>query len=132
MNHILYASIALLNAVLRVLKDGLQQSEYKRSHSVTSVIYHFFVFLNGVIVLAGGSTLQITGVFSNCFCKAGIVNRGPNSYIPMSPNSFSHQYWARTVWLRVAYSAYGGVAIICLVALWVRLYIARAVRKGIR
>lgn len=132
MNHILYAAVALLNAILRVVKDGLQQGRRERSHAVVSAVYHFFVFFNGVIVLMGGSTLQITGVFSNCFCKAGIVNRGPNSSVPMSSNTFSHQYWARKVWLRVAYSAYGGVAVICLVALWVRLYIARAVRKGVR
>lgn len=130
-NHIIYAAISLLNAVIRVLKDNLEQSGHKRSHAFVSSIYHFFVWLNGVFVLIGGSTLQITGVFSNCFCKAGIVDRSPNSSIPMSPNTFAHQYWARRVWLRVAYSAYGGVAAICFLALFVRLYIARAVRKGL-
>lgn len=131
MNHILYASVALANALIRVLKDSLEQSGHTKSYNSVSAIYHFLVWLNGVVILVGGSTLQITGVFNNCYCKAGIVDRGPNSWIPMSQNTFAHQYWARRVWLRVAYSAYGGVAAICVIALFVRLYIARAVRKGI-
>lgn len=132
MNHILYAAFALLIAVVRVIKDRLKESEYRRSCVTVTVTYHSLVLINAMVVLIGGSMLQITGVFNNCFCKAGILNRGPGSSIPLSPNSFAHQFWARRVWLRVAYSAYGGVAIICLVALAFRLYIAQTVRKGLK
>lgn len=131
LNHILYASVALLNAVIRVLMDWLKETEHKRCYRIVTIIYHFFVWLNSVIVLIGGSMLQIAGIFNNCFCKAGVVDRGPNSLIPLSPNSYAHQYWAKKVWLRVAYGAYGGVAIIGLVVLFFRLHIAYVVRKGL-
>lgn len=75
--------------------------------------------------------LQIAGIFNNCYCKAGILNQGPDSWIPLSPNSFAHQYWAKKVWLRVAYGAYGGIAMIGFVVLAFRLYIAYVVRKGL-
>ena len=131
MNHVLYASISLLNAVIRVAKDSLEESEYIRTYRVVTVIYHTMGLLNAVFVLIGGSLLQITGVFRNCWCMAGIVGRNANTTINLSTNTYAHQYWARTVWLRVAYLAYGEVAGFCVIALFIRLHITHHVRKSL-
>ncbi|RPB00693.1 hypothetical protein L873DRAFT_1765570 [Choiromyces venosus 120613-1] len=131
MNHIIYASIALLNAVTRVVKDTLKESEYVRTYQAVTVFYYMMGSLNTILVLIGGSFLQITGVFRNCWCMSGIVGQNANSTIILSTNTYGHQYWARTVWLRVAYMAYGGVGMCCVVAFFIRRYVAHSVRKSL-
>jgi len=130
-NHIIYASVALLNAVTCVVKDTLEESEYIRTYHVVSVIYHIMCWANAVFVLIGGSLLQITGVFRNCWCMSGIVGQNANSTIILSPNTHAHQYWAKTLWLRIAYLAYGEVAGFCVTALFIRLYVAHSVRQSL-
>lgn len=123
--------MALLTAVTRVVKDSLEESEYIRTYQVVTVFYHTMGSLNAIFILIGGSLLQITGVFRNCWCMAGFVGRNANTTINLSTNTYAHQYWARTVWLRVAYLAYGEVAGFCVIALFVRLYITRYVRRSL-
>ncbi|KAG0639021.1 hypothetical protein HOY80DRAFT_965332 [Tuber brumale] len=130
-NHVIYASMSLLNAVTRVIKDTLEESEYVRTYQVVTVIYHILAWVNAIVVLIGGSLLQITGVFKNCWCMSGIVGQNANSTIILSPNTQAHQYWAKTLWLRVAYLAYGEVAGFCVVALFIRLYVAHSVRQSL-
>ncbi|PWW77361.1 hypothetical protein C7212DRAFT_312383 [Tuber magnatum] len=60
-----------------------------------------------------------------------MVGQNANSKITLSSNTHAHQYWARTLWLRVAYISYGEVAGFCVVALFIRLYIAHTLRKSL-
>ncbi|KAG0639022.1 hypothetical protein HOY80DRAFT_1046415 [Tuber brumale] len=138
MNHITYALIALLNAVTHVAKDTLEESKdtpkelkYPRAYQVVRVFYHTMTWVNAVFILIGGSVLQLTGVYQNCWCEAGIVGRNANSTVMLSSNTYAHQYWAKALWLKVAYTAYGEVGLFCVIALCIRLYIARGVRQSL-
>ncbi|KAG0639023.1 hypothetical protein HOY80DRAFT_1076085 [Tuber brumale] len=134
-NHIIYASIALLNALTHVAKDTLEgskdsrkQLKYPRTYQAVRVFYRTMTWVNAVFILIGGSVLQLTGVYQNCWCKAGIVGRNANSTVILSSNTYTHQYWAKASWLKVAYTAYGEVGLFCVIASCIRLYIARSVR----
>jgi hypothetical protein len=93
-----------------------------------TVVYNLIVALNAIVILIGGSLMQMTGVFSNCWCLAGIPGQNDNSTIVLSTNTKEHQYWAKNVWLKIAYAAYGGVAVMSFAALAVREYITKTIR----
>ena len=118
-------------AIIRVPKDSLAESNHRKSYCLVAAIYHTLGVLNGVLVLIGGSLMQITGVFRNCLCMANVYKLNPDSAIVLSTNTHAHQYWARVVWLRVAYLAFGGVAGLSVCGLFVRLYITRTVRGAL-
>ncbi|KAG0126824.1 hypothetical protein HOY82DRAFT_627035 [Tuber indicum] len=130
-NHIIYASIALLNAVTHIAKDSLEKSKHPRTYQVVRIFYGMMVWVNAVFVLIGGSLLQMTGVFQNCWCRSGIVGWNANSTVILSTNTFIHQYWAKESWLRVAYVAYGGVGLCGFFALCIRSHIAHRVRQSL-
>ncbi|KAG0126826.1 hypothetical protein HOY82DRAFT_627041 [Tuber indicum] len=128
----------LLNAVTHVAKDTLGKSEdtpeklkHPLVHQVVRVFYHVMTWVNAIVILIGGSILQLAGVFENCWCKAGIVGRNANSIVILTPNTHTHQYWAKALWLKVAYAAYGEVGLFCVIALCIRLCIASSVRQSL-
>ena len=132
LNHLLYISTALLVALLRVAKDSLSDSDSRYGfYKLVTIIYHTFVTLNAVLILIGGSLMQITGVFHNCRCLANLTRLAPDTVIIISQNTYEHQYWARVVWLRMACLAFGGVVGLSVCALFVRMRITRTVRRAL-
>lgn len=138
-NHLLYAALALLIAILRVPKDALEGDapavegdprtpKHPWTYRAVAFTYHTLLWANGLVVLIGGTTLQLIGGYRNCLCSASLFNLGPDSLILMSQNTFLQQFWARQMWVQMGLFAYGGVVAICMVGLAVRLYISYSIR----
>lgn len=124
-NHIAYAGLALLAAWLRVFSgDKDKRTGWK---GVAWKVHQVVVWINAIVVMMGGTALQLMGAYRTCFCAAGFFAT-PETLISLGRNTFEQQFWAEAVWLNMAYLAYGWIVVVALAALVVRLYISYTIR----
>ena len=112
-------------------KHDSKKPKHPLTYKAVTLFYDIMRWINAVVVLMGGSIFQVTGVLQNCWCKSGIVGWNANSSVLLSTNTYTHQYWAKTLWLKIGYVAYAEVGFFCVVALWIRLYVARSIRRSL-
>jgi hypothetical protein len=128
-NHLFYAALALLVALVRVPKCFVDPTKRPRMRRFVEIVYHSLVWFNALGVLIGGTVLQLVGVYRTCWCAAGFFDNGPESIINMGTNTFEDQYWAGAVWLNIGFLAFGWIVVVAVFALAVRLYISYTVRE---
>jgi hypothetical protein len=117
--------LALLAAWLRVFSgDKDKRTGWK---GVTWKVQQVVVWINAIVVMIGGTALQLMGAYRTCFCAAGFFAT-PETLISLGRNTFEQQFWAEAVWLNMAYLAYGWIVVVALAALVVRLYISYTIR----
>jgi hypothetical protein len=128
-NHLLYAFLTFITASLRVLKCGIDQKR-ARLHRAVRYVHQGLIWFNAVVVLIGGTVLQLVGAYQTCWCAAGFFAR-KDTIISMGTNTFADQFWAQAVWLNIGYIAYGWIVVVALCALAVRLYISYIIRDNL-
>jgi hypothetical protein len=100
-------------------------------YHVTSITYHTLATINAVVIMIGGTAMQLAGGYRNCFCYAGFQDMSGTSAINLSTNTLEQQWWAKSVWLMIGLWSYGGIIFACLCALAVRLYISHRIENDI-
>ncbi|KAH8149336.1 uncharacterized protein LAJ45_06415 [Morchella importuna] len=74
-------------------------------------------FLSGV----GGTVMQLTGVFRNCICKAGVrsfINPNGNYTVQLATDTELDRKMARSVWMLTGGCSLGVLVLLCLYAWW--------------
>ncbi|KAI5846804.1 hypothetical protein BZA05DRAFT_406672 [Tricharina praecox] len=129
-NHLLYALLSLLVALLRVPRAFISATKRPLLARAAAAAHTTLLWTNVLIVLIGGTILQLVGAYRTCLCAGGIF-AGPDTTFNLGTNSEEHQDWARAVWLNVGYLAYGWIVGVALVALVARLWISYELREAL-